>query len=161
MIEAALEGLYQVLTPNSLALMCLGVLLGSLVGFLARHRRPEHPRHHAALRDDDERPLRRHRFTRRLRCRRQYRQRLHRGVDLRPRRLRIAGHGAGRISASQAGPSHARVERVLCRFAGRRSDRSRSFLLASLPFLRPHGVVLRLAGIFHADVFGVSPWSAS
>jgi TctA family transporter len=34
MIEAALEGLYQVLTPNSLALMCLGVLLGSLVGFL-------------------------------------------------------------------------------------------------------------------------------
>ena len=34
MIEAALDGLYQVLTPNSLALMCLGVLLGSLVGFL-------------------------------------------------------------------------------------------------------------------------------
>jgi TctA family transporter len=34
MIEAALEGLYQVLTPHSLALMCLGVLLGSLVGFL-------------------------------------------------------------------------------------------------------------------------------
>jgi TctA family transporter len=34
MIEAALEGLYQVLTPNSLALMCLGVLLGSIVGFL-------------------------------------------------------------------------------------------------------------------------------
>ncbi|MGZ8452994.1 MAG: tripartite tricarboxylate transporter permease [Candidatus Binatia bacterium] len=34
MIEAALEGLYQVLTPNSLALMCVGVLLGSLVGFL-------------------------------------------------------------------------------------------------------------------------------
>lgn len=34
MIEAALEGLYQVLTPNSLALMGLGVLLGSIVGFL-------------------------------------------------------------------------------------------------------------------------------
>ncbi|HEX6769610.1 MAG TPA: tripartite tricarboxylate transporter permease [Candidatus Binatia bacterium] len=34
MIEAALEGLYQVLTPNSLALMGLGGLLGSIVGFL-------------------------------------------------------------------------------------------------------------------------------
>jgi TctA family transporter len=34
MIEAALDGLVQVLTPDHLALMCLGVMLGSIVGFL-------------------------------------------------------------------------------------------------------------------------------
>jgi putative tricarboxylic transport membrane protein len=34
MIEAALEGLVQVLTPHHLGLMCLGVILGSIVGFL-------------------------------------------------------------------------------------------------------------------------------
>ena len=34
MLEAAFEGLSQVLAPNSLGLMCLGVLLGSIVGFL-------------------------------------------------------------------------------------------------------------------------------
>ena len=34
MLEAAFEGLSQILTPNSLGLMCLGVLLGSIVGFL-------------------------------------------------------------------------------------------------------------------------------
>jgi putative tricarboxylic transport membrane protein len=34
MIEAALEGLVQVLTPEHLGLMCLGVILGSIVGFL-------------------------------------------------------------------------------------------------------------------------------
>src|SRR5918992_2767134 len=34
MLEAAFEGLSQILTPNSLGLMTLGVLLGSVVGFL-------------------------------------------------------------------------------------------------------------------------------
>ena len=34
MIEAALEGLAQVLTPDHLGLMCVGVILGSIVGFL-------------------------------------------------------------------------------------------------------------------------------
>ena len=34
MIEAALEGLVQVLSPGHLGLMCLGVILGSIVGFL-------------------------------------------------------------------------------------------------------------------------------
>ena len=34
MIEAALEGLAQVFTPHHLGLMCLGVILGSIVGFL-------------------------------------------------------------------------------------------------------------------------------
>lgn len=34
MIEAAFEGLTQVLTPGHLGFMCIGVLLGSLVGFL-------------------------------------------------------------------------------------------------------------------------------
>lgn len=34
MFEAALEGLHGVLQPQALAFMCLGVLIGSLVGFL-------------------------------------------------------------------------------------------------------------------------------
>jgi putative tricarboxylic transport membrane protein len=34
MLEAAMEGLTGVLQPEALMFMCLGVLIGSLVGFL-------------------------------------------------------------------------------------------------------------------------------
>ena len=157
MLEAAMEGLTGVLQPEALMFMCLGVLIGSLVGFLPGIGGPSTLGDHAPLRYDDEGSAARHRAFGGHGCGRQHCQRFHVDSDFRSRQLWLSGDDFGRPSHGQKRRSRTSAERVVRRLPPRRP------LRRSGPVCIPAGVatssaLLQLAGIFHSYVCGASAW---